>query len=166
MEAGELVQRRDRLGPDRRAARQSRRHRARSSTAFRAPAPGRALEILLGERGAQLDHVIELEVDEEALVERITGRFTCATAAALPRPLQAAEAKDSATYAARTSSSAAPTTTSIRCAPAWPNIAPRPRRSCPITRSGTGRRVDGMASVEEVAATIDQILDDVAALTR
>jgi adenylate kinase len=37
-----------------------------------------ALEILLGERGRKLDHVIELAVDEEALVTRITGRFTCA----------------------------------------------------------------------------------------
>src|SRR5678815_6186696 len=35
-----------------------------------------ALEILLGERGRRLDHVIELAVDEEALVDRITGRFT------------------------------------------------------------------------------------------
>ncbi len=41
-----------------------------------------ALEILLGERGRKLDHVIELVVDEEVLVDRITGRFTCATCGA------------------------------------------------------------------------------------
>ena len=41
-----------------------------------------ALEILLGERGRKLDHVIELVVDEEELVVRITGRFTCATCGA------------------------------------------------------------------------------------
>ena len=37
-----------------------------------------ALDILLAERGRHLDHVIELAVDEDALVERITGRFSCA----------------------------------------------------------------------------------------
>ena len=37
-----------------------------------------ALDLLLSERGRHLDHVIELAVDEEALVERITGRFSCA----------------------------------------------------------------------------------------
>jgi adenylate kinase len=37
-----------------------------------------SLDTLLGARGRTLDHVIELEVDEDALVERITGRFTCA----------------------------------------------------------------------------------------
>lgn len=37
-----------------------------------------ALDRLLAERGRKLDHVIELEVDEAALVDRIVGRFTCA----------------------------------------------------------------------------------------
>lgn len=38
-----------------------------------------SLDMLLADRGRQLDHVIELEVDEDALVDRITGRFTCAS---------------------------------------------------------------------------------------
>src|SRR4051794_30668852 len=40
--------------------------------------PAEAPDPLLAERGRTLDHVIELAVDEEALVERITGRFSCA----------------------------------------------------------------------------------------
>lgn len=38
-----------------------------------------SLDALLADRGRSLDHVIELEVNEDALVERITGRFTCAS---------------------------------------------------------------------------------------
>lgn len=37
-----------------------------------------SLDDILAEHGRKLDHVIELDVDEDALVERITGRFTCA----------------------------------------------------------------------------------------
>ena len=36
-----------------------------------------ALDAMLAERGRKLDHVILMEVDETALVDRIAGRFTC-----------------------------------------------------------------------------------------
>jgi len=36
-----------------------------------------SLDEILASRGRKLDRVIELEVNEDALVERITGRFTC-----------------------------------------------------------------------------------------
>ena len=38
-----------------------------------------SLDTILKQRGRQLGHVIELEVDEDALVVRICGRYTCAS---------------------------------------------------------------------------------------
>ncbi len=37
-----------------------------------------ALDIMLREKGLKLNHVISIDVDDEAMVRRITGRFACA----------------------------------------------------------------------------------------
>ncbi len=101
----------------------------------RTAAQAEALDVLLAERGKSLDHVIELAVDEDALVERITGASPAPRAArAIMTASSRPRSRVSATSAARPSSSAAPTTMPRRCARAWPNIAPRPRRSCRSTK--------------------------------
>ncbi|MGB7374787.1 adenylate kinase [Pontixanthobacter sp.] len=41
-----------------------------------------SLDAILTRHGRSLDHVIELGVDEDALVDRITGRYTCANCGA------------------------------------------------------------------------------------
>ncbi|WP_313809599.1 adenylate kinase [Sphingobium sp.] len=45
----------------------------------RTEAQAHSLDSILSDRNRTLDHVIELDVNEDALVERITGRFTCAS---------------------------------------------------------------------------------------
>ena len=44
----------------------------------RTEAQARALDTMLEKTGKKLDQVIEMEVDEAALTERVVGRFTCA----------------------------------------------------------------------------------------
>jgi adenylate kinase len=44
----------------------------------RTEAQAKALDKMLAETGKKLDRVIEMEVDEKALTERVVGRFSCA----------------------------------------------------------------------------------------
>ena len=96
-----------------------RRRRAASSlTASRAPwrRPMR-WPICWHEQGETLDAVIEMQVDDDALVDRITARSTCAAAArsTTTSPSRSRRMANAPTAAAA-SSSAAPTTTRTACA--------------------------------------------------
>ena len=120
-----------------------------------------ALEILLAERGRKLNHVIELVVDEEMLVDRITGRYTCATCGAgyhdhfhLPKVEGTCDICGGHEFKRRPDDNEATVRTRMaeyraKTEPILPHYQAK----------GLVRRVDGMASVEEVAAEIDAILD-------
>ena len=120
-----------------------------------------ALEILLEQRGRALDHVIELVVDEDALVERITGRFTCATCGApyhdrFKPPVTAGTCDVCGGHDFKRRPDDNEATVRTRMAEYRAKTAP----ILPIyEQRGLVRKVDGMASVEDVAAAIDVILD-------
>jgi len=53
-----------------------------------------ALGALLVSKGLKLDHVIEMRIDDDALVSRITGRFTCSKCGAVYHEATKRPAKD------------------------------------------------------------------------
>jgi len=127
----------------------------------RTEAQAEALDVLLAERGKTLDHVIELAVDEDALVERITGRFTCASCGAgyhdSFKPTQVEGVCDvcgSTEFKRRPDDNAE--TVRTRMAEYRAKTAP----ILPIYEArGIVSRVDGMAAMDAVGAEIDAILD-------
>ena len=120
-----------------------------------------ALEILLAERGRHLDHVIELVVDEDELVKRITGRFTCARCGAGYhddfRPTKAAGVCDAC---GSTEFKRRPDDNEQTVRTRMAEYRAKTEPILPYYRARQlVRQVDGMASVDSVAAQIDAVLD-------
>jgi adenylate kinase len=128
----------------------------------RTAAQADALDLLLEERGQALDHVIELEVNEDALVERIVGRFTCAVCGTgyhdtfkRPKVDDVCDVCGASEFKRRPDDNEQ--TVRTRMAEYRAKTAP----IIPIYESrGLVRRVDGMAEIGEVTAEIESILGD------
>jgi adenylate kinase len=120
-----------------------------------------ALDLLLDARGRKLDYVIELAVDEEALVHRIIGRFSCAKCGTgyhesfkQPKVEGVCDACGSTEFVRRKDDNEQTVRTRMaeyraKTAPIIPYYEER----------GLVRHIDGMAPVDEVAAQIAAVLD-------
>ena len=119
-----------------------------------------ALDAMLADKGLNLDHVIELEVDEDALVDRITGRYTCAKCAEgyhdrhkQPQVVGVCDVCGSREFKRRPDDNADTVRTRMaeyraKTAPILPHYEAR----------GLVSRVDGMADMDAVAASIDTVI--------
>lgn len=118
------------------------------------------LDALLAKHDRALDHVLELEVNVDALVERITGRFSCAECGALyhdtanPPSIEGiCDACGSTEFKRRPDDNEETVRTRMdeyraKTAPILPGYEQR----------GIVTRIDGMAPIAEVSRTIDAIL--------
>ena len=119
-----------------------------------------ALDAMLAGKGLKLDHVIELEVDEDALVDRITGRFTCCVCGEgyhdrykQPKIAGTCDVCGSHEFKRRPDDNAATVRTRMaeyraKTAPILPYYDAR----------GLVSRVDGMADMAHVKAEIEAVL--------
>ena len=127
----------------------------------RTEAQADSLDAILKEHGRTLDHVIELDVDEDALVERITGRFTCASCGKgyhdkfeQPRQVGVCDRCGGTEFKRRPDDNEQTVRT---------RMAEYRAKTAPILPVYEARdivsRVDGMADIDEVTAAIGRILD-------
>ncbi|WP_336986158.1 adenylate kinase [Altererythrobacter aquiaggeris] len=126
----------------------------------RTGAQAEALDEILARHGRKLDHVIELDVDEDALVARITGRFTCANCGKgyhdtfeIPRQQGVCDKCGSREFKRRPDDNEA--TVRKRMGEYRDKTAPILE---PYDARGIVTRVDGMAPIDDVTAAIDAIL--------
>jgi len=118
------------------------------------------LDAILEKHGRRLDHVIELAVDEDELVERITGRFTCGSCGEgyhdkfkLPASLGVCDKCGGGEFKRRPDD----TEETVRT-----RMAEYRGKTAPILpvydAKGIVTRVDGMADIDDVTAAIEQVL--------
>jgi adenylate kinase len=119
------------------------------------------LDELMTSRGRVLDHVIELQVDEEALVDRITGRYTCAKCNAgyhdrHKQPVKTGTCDECGSTEFKRRPDDNEETVRTRMTEYRAKTAP----ILPIyDERGLVSRVDGMAGIDEVTEAIRAILD-------
>jgi adenylate kinase len=126
----------------------------------RTEAQAGSLETILSQRGRTLDHVIELEVNEDALVDRIIGRFTCASCGkgyhdTFEQPKQADTCDKCGSHEFKRRPDDNEETVRTRMAEYRAKTAP----ILPIYEArGIVARVDGMAEMDVVTEAIDNVL--------
>jgi adenylate kinase len=126
----------------------------------RTAAQAASLDKILADRGRKLDHVIELAVNEDALVDRITGRFSCGACGAgyhdehkLPKVLGVCDACGGTEFKRRPDDNEETVRTRMqeyrgKTAPILPIYDAR----------NIVTRVDGMADIDVVTAAIKAVL--------
>jgi adenylate kinase len=119
-----------------------------------------ALDDMLTKRRLKLDAVLSLEVDDEAMVERISGRFTCANCGEgyhdtfkQPKTLGVCDVCGSTRFVRRTDDNAETVRERLKAyrAETKPIIAYYDQRNLV-------RRIDGMRPIDEVTANVTRVL--------
>ncbi|HVA35159.1 MAG TPA: adenylate kinase [Stellaceae bacterium] len=124
-----------------------------------------ALDAMLAHKGFRLDYVIEMKVEEAALIERIAGRFSCTKCGASyhdihnrPRQEGVCDVCGSRDFVRRPDDR--PETVKARLKTYRELTAP----ILPYYRAkGVLRTVDGMAPIDQVAAQIETVLENAGA---
>jgi adenylate kinase len=123
-------------------------------------AQAEVLDATLRDKGLGLDHVISIEVEVEAMVERITGRFTCAKCDAgyhdrfqRPRVDGVCDACGGTTFTRRSDDNAATVRERLKAY----DLQTRPILDY-YRRQGLVRTINGMANIEQVARQLESVL--------